>query len=141
MLIQYKFILWMFGLILLIGLLFGSRLFSFMDENSQVNRVKHLDGLRFFLAFIVALHHYLLCYFYFHGQAWSDEINRPNYPIVMNIGGLGVAIFFMISGYLFACTQPTSWIMFYQKRFFSHCTCFLSFIYILHYFCFFYPEK
>lgn len=118
MLIQYKFILWMLGLILLIGLLFGSRLFSFMDENSQVNRVKHLDGLRFFLAFIVALFHYLLCYFYFHGQVWSGYINRPNYPIVVNMGGLGVAIFFMISGYLFACTQPSSWIMFYQKRFF-----------------------
>ena len=118
MLIQYKFILWMFGLIFLIWLLFSSKLFSFMDKGNQTqSRVEHLDGLRFFLAFIVALFHYILCYSYFHGQGWLEHVNRVAYPNLINMGGLGVAVFFMISGYLFASTQPSSWLQFYQKRF------------------------
>ncbi|MCO6522010.1 MAG: acyltransferase [Snodgrassella sp.] len=118
MLIQYKFILWMFGQIFLIWLLFGSRFFAFMDKDKQTqSRVEHLDGLRFFLAFMVALFHYLLCYSYFHVQQWATEINDIAYPVLRNIGGLGVATFFMISGYLFSTVNPTSWLQFYQKRF------------------------
>lgn len=117
MLIQYKFILWLFGLILLIWLFFGSRIFLFMDKGTHSqNRVERLDGLRFFLAFMVAMFHYMMCFSFFHGQGWSEDVNRAGYLVIINMGGLGVAIFFIISGYLFAFVQPASWIKFYQKR-------------------------
>jgi peptidoglycan/LPS O-acetylase OafA/YrhL len=118
MLIQYKFILWMFGLIFFIWLLFGSKFFAFMDKSNQTqSRVEHLDGLRFFLALCVAMHHYVYCFAIFHGQQWGDEAYNVSYPVIMKMGGFGVAVFFMISGYLFSCARPISWLQFYQKRF------------------------
>ncbi|WP_370386710.1 acyltransferase family protein [Snodgrassella alvi] len=118
MLIQYKLIFWMLGLVAVIWLFFNSKIFSFMDKEIQSKfRVEQLDGLRFFLAFFVAMHHYVCCYSFFNGQQWTDPANDIAYPILMKMGGFGVAIFFVISGYLFSSVNPASWFEFYQKRF------------------------
>lgn len=69
MLIEPVFILWVLVLILLIWLIFSSRIFVFLDNKTDLKqRDEHLDELRFFLAFLVAVHHYAYCYVYFQGK-------------------------------------------------------------------------
>jgi len=82
MLIEYKFILWLFALIFLIWVVFSLRWFTFLDNHTpQQARDEHLDSLRFFLAFLVAIHHYAMSYVYFHGYGWTFE-TIENYAFV-----------------------------------------------------------
>ena len=82
MLIEYKFILWLFALIFLIWVVFSLRWFTFLDNHTpQQARDEHLDSLRFFLAFFVAIHHYAMCYVYFHGYGWTFK-TIENYAFV-----------------------------------------------------------
>jgi peptidoglycan/LPS O-acetylase OafA/YrhL len=136
MLYSYKMFGWMLGLLLLCVAVFGSRLFAFMD-NSSSRRVERLDGLRFLLAFSVVMHHYVYSYYYLHGQPWTPAVFAHNL-LNLRMGVFGVTLFFMLSGYLFAYSNPVSWLHFYQKRFLriapvfylSSCCCVLLALYL-----------
>jgi len=56
-----------------------------------------IDGLRGYLAFFVFLHHACIWYFYVRYGAW----NVPPSPLYTNFGHASVAMFFMITGFLF----------------------------------------
>ncbi len=60
-------------------------------------RIGHIDGLRGILAFVVFLHHFLLTYHYLILKAWTPLNSR----IFALHGEVGVALFFMITGFLF----------------------------------------
>ena len=118
MLIVYKFNLWLIALLFLIWAVFSSKWFTFLDNHTlQQARDEHLDSLRFFLAFFVAIFHYAMCYVFFHGHGWSFE-TIENYTFVKKMGSFGVSVFFMISGYLFSDSKPNSWLQFYKKRYY-----------------------
>lgn len=112
---QSQLFVWMLICILAAGLIFSSRVFSFIDKNNE-SRISQIDGLRFVLASLVLFHHYILSYAYFNGKGWSLAA-ISDYPINQKIGGIGVALFFMISGYIFSNAKITSWPIFYAKRF------------------------
>ncbi len=125
MLVQHKLMLWVLALLCLIWVLFRTRLFQFLDHKSNAKfRDEHLDGLRCFLALLVVFSHYPYSYAYFQGKVWSWE-SIAEYPVFIKMGSFGVALFFMISGYLFASVQPKSWLLFYQKRFYRIAPIFL----------------
>lgn len=112
--LQLTLLLWMLALLFITGILFSTKLFSFMDKDTS-GRIHRIDGLRFFLAFMVAFHHFVLSYEYFHGHPWLlSSLN--DYPVNQKIGSFGVALFFMVSGYVFAHTNVKSWFYFYKKR-------------------------
>jgi len=112
---QLSLLLWMVGLLIMTGLIFSTKAFSFLDKSTE-SRVSRVDGLRFFLAIFVALHHYVLSYEHFNNKPWKlDSIS--DYPINLKIGSFGVALFFMISGYVFSNIKTVSWTTFYKKRF------------------------
>ncbi|MCX8747057.1 acyltransferase [Snodgrassella sp. B3800] len=115
MLYSYQMYVWILGLLLLSWILFGSRLFAFMDA-AEDRRVERLDGLRFILAFSVAMHHFVYSYHYLHGQPWTPAVFSYN-QLNLRMGPFGVSLFFMLSGYLFARSSPASWLTFYRKRF------------------------
>lgn len=115
MLYSCQMYVWILGLLLLSWILFGSRLFAFMDA-AEDRRVERLDGLRFILAFSVAMHHFVYSYFYLHGQPWTPAVFSHN-QLNLRMGPFGVSLFFMLSGYLFALSSPASWLTFYRKRF------------------------
>lgn len=115
MLYSCQMYVWILGLLLLSWILFGSRLFAFMDA-AEDRRVERLDGLRFILAFSVAMHHFVYSYFYLHGQPWTPAVFSHN-QLNLRMGSFGVSLFFMLSGYLFARSSPASWLTFYRKRF------------------------
>lgn len=115
MLYSYQMYVWILGLLLLSWILFGSRLFAFMDA-AEDRRVERLDGLRFILAFSVAMHHFVYSYHYLHGQPWTPAVFSHNH-LNLRMGPFGVSLFFMLSGYLFARSSPASWLTFYRKRF------------------------
>lgn len=112
---QIILLLWMGILLATAGIIFSSKRFSFLD-NSSVLRVERLDGLRFFMAIFVVFHHFSLSYMYFSGKPW-DASSFSEYHINQKMGSFGVAVFFMISGYLFSNAKVYSWMVFYKKRF------------------------
>ena len=61
------------------------------------NRLASLDGLRGFLALSVFLHHFAISYQYKHTGAWTP----PQSGFYNVLGGGGVTLFFMITGFLF----------------------------------------
>ncbi|NUE66128.1 acyltransferase [Snodgrassella sp. ESL0253] len=136
MLESYQMFGWILGLLLLCWAVFSSRLFVFMD-NPGSRRIERLDGLRFLLAFSVAMHHYVYSYYYLHGQSWTPAVFAHN-PLNLRMGVFGVTLFFMLSGYLFAQSSPASWLHFYLKRFLriapifylSSCCCVLLALYL-----------
>jgi len=83
------------------------------------SRYVTLDGLRGFLALGVFFTHFVLTYYWSHTGEWRyiPEI------FYRNTGTVGVAIFFMITGFLFvtklkeSCLK-TSWIELYISRFY-----------------------
>nr|WP_279036977.1 acyltransferase [Snodgrassella alvi] len=114
MLFSYQMFGWMLGLLILCWAVFRTRLFAFMD-NPGSRRIERLDGLRFILAFSVAMHHYVYSYYYLHGEPWTPAVFVHNL-LNLRLGAFAVTLFFMLSGYLFAHSGPVSWIQFYQKR-------------------------
>ena len=56
-----------------------------------------IDGLRGYLAFFVFLHHSSIWYFYLRNGQWDV----PPSHLYTHFGQSGVALFFMVSGYLF----------------------------------------
>ncbi len=61
------------------------------------DRYSSIDGLRGYLAFFVFLHHSSIWYFYLHTDQWKV----PPSNIYTHFGQSSVALFFMITGFLF----------------------------------------
>lgn len=81
-------------------------------------RVSSIDGLRGYLAFGVFLHHSYLWFFYLqHGQ-WAF----PHPGLHTQLGEVSVALFFMITGFLFTAKlrkeahTGTDWLRLYTSR-------------------------
>tara|TARA_R110000737_G_scaffold352315_1_gene397795 strand:- start:2551 stop:3738 length:1188 start_codon:yes stop_codon:yes gene_type:complete len=91
--------------------------FSFLNERQ--NRFRSLDGIRGFLALSVFFHHFVITYYWKTNGVWS----RPPQDIFQNFGKVGVAVFFMITGFLFISKitkkdSTINWLGLYQSRVF-----------------------
>ena len=107
-------------MILLIGLT-STPMFAAADAppNSLPQRVVTLDGLRGFLALAVFFHHSSIYHGFLLGALWQLPPSRP-YALM---GQMGVAFFFMITGYLFWSRLideqgQTNWMRLYVGRVF-----------------------
>jgi peptidoglycan/LPS O-acetylase OafA/YrhL len=82
------------------------------------SRVASIDGLRGFLAFFVFLHHSALWYYYLRTGEWRDPPSR----LFTHFGQASVALFFMITGFLFfgklleGYRRPVDWMRLYIGR-------------------------
>ena len=100
---------WFFFCILSAAFIFGFTNFKF-----EKNRELTIDGLRYLLAAFVAFHHNDISSAYFETGTW-----KLHDPTLGYIGQFGVAVFFMITGYLFGdISKDTDWKSFFIKRFF-----------------------
>lgn len=78
-----------------------------------------IDGLRGYLAFFVFLHHSFVWYFFLHYHKWGF----PSFLIYGHFGPTSVALFFMITAYLFfsklldAREGSIDWLKLYIGRF------------------------
>lgn len=91
------------------------RSFSFLDNREE--RYGSIDGLRGFLAISVFFHHYIITWYWKNNGVWE----RPPEHYYQNYGKVGVAIFFMITGYLFASKvlkegKGIDWLGLYRSR-------------------------
>lgn len=91
--------------------------FAFLKQRSD--RFGCIDGLRGYLALLVFVHHYVITWRWRTEGVWVF----PDDPYIVNFGKFGVAIFFMISGYLFSSKLSQSdykldWYRFYKSRVF-----------------------
>jgi peptidoglycan/LPS O-acetylase OafA/YrhL len=82
-------------------------------------RISTLDGLRGFLALSVFFHHAAIFHSYIQGEPWGPPPDR----LYALLGPLGVAMFFMITGFLFwgqliDKNGSPSWIRLYIGRIF-----------------------
>jgi peptidoglycan/LPS O-acetylase OafA/YrhL len=68
-----------------------------LNVNPQPGRYASIDGLRGYLAFFVFLHHACIWYFYLKTGRW--EVPPSN--LYTQLGQASVALFFMITGFLF----------------------------------------
>jgi peptidoglycan/LPS O-acetylase OafA/YrhL len=81
-----------------------------------------IDGLRGYLALMVAGHHYYIFYYWMQSGDW----NYPDIALVNNMGRVGVSVFFMITGFLFISklisdkekSRKINWVKLYNSRFF-----------------------
>ncbi len=114
----FAFIVSLFSLF--VAVLFASFLsrrkaFSFLE--TRVGRFSTLDGLRGFLALSVFLHHFVITW------QWRTTgfFERPPQDFFQNYGKVGVAIFFMITGFLFTAKilndqGKTNWYKLFESR-------------------------
>lgn len=107
-----------FALLLLgASLLSKTPFFQFLGNRS--GRFETLDGLRGFLAISVFYHHFIITWYWHDSGKWV----RPPEDIFQNYGKIGVALFFMITGFLFTHKiiegkDKTNWIRLYKSRIF-----------------------
>lgn len=86
--------------------------------SSGPSRHAAIDGLRGYLAFFVFVHHASIWYFYSHTQRWEAPASR----LYTHLGDSSVALFFMITGFLFfsklldAHARPISWSRLFISR-------------------------
>ncbi|HCA77573.1 MAG TPA: hypothetical protein DEP33_13810 [Alteromonas sp.] len=104
--------------------------FSFLDERR--NRAGSIDGLRGYLALLVFFHHFVVTYYWKSLQVWE----RPPEDLYQNFGKVGVAIFFMITGFLFFTKINNSrgslnWLALYSSRFFRIVPLYLAAFFIV----------
>jgi peptidoglycan/LPS O-acetylase OafA/YrhL len=98
-------------------LLAKTSFFSFL--NARNSRFETIDGLRGFLALSVFFHHFVVTYYWKLSGEWA----RPQEDFYQNYGKVGVAIFFMITGFLFTSKILKSegnmnWYKVYKSRVF-----------------------
>lgn len=77
----------------------------------EKNKYQNIDGLRGIAAICVMFVHSLLSYHFLHFKTWWDQdtvsqtfdksVNLDVGAIIYSLGGFGVCIFFMITGFLF----------------------------------------
>ena len=95
----------------------NSKTYAGLDQ--RAGRVNVLDGLRGYLALGVFIHHAIM-YFYYLG---SGDYVRPIQDYSENLGKVSVAIFFIITGFLFTSKllklgNKISWYSVYKSRVF-----------------------
>lgn len=84
----------------------------------KAGRYASIDGLRGYLAFAVFLHHSCVWYFYLRTGEWEAPPSR----LYLNFAHAGVAMFFMITGFLFYSklidgkTRGVDWHRLYVSR-------------------------
>ncbi|MEH6349797.1 acyltransferase family protein [Pseudomonas sp. 3JA] len=104
---------------ILVALLSTNLFLSKLVVPSSHGRFVTLDGLRGYLAFFVFLHHSYIWYYYLHSNAWA----LPSFRLFVYFGQVGVALFFMITGFLFfnklleGRAHGTDWLRLYVSRF------------------------
>lgn len=102
--------------VLLILCIYRSSLFSFLDEKEVIRRVSGLDGLRYFLAIFVVLHHVDCFHNFFINGKWG-----PSQYYLWAMGKYGVALFFMTTAFLFwgkvRSKDNIDWASLYKGRF------------------------
>lgn len=110
-----------FACMVLLLALVSAPFFAIADTlpNPRGNRISNLDGLRGFLAFGVFFHHAAIYHQYLQDGQWVLPPSR----FYTLIGQAGVALFFMITGYLFwgrmiAERGRPNWIQLYTGRIF-----------------------
>lgn len=97
---------------LLIALSLASLLVKLFGAPAADERFATIDGLRGYLAFFVFLHHSSYWYFYLHTGHWHVE----NSNLYTHLGQSSVALFFMITGFLFFSkiisnrSKPLDWL-------------------------------
>lgn len=85
---------------------------------ASTGRFVSIDGLRGFLAFFVFLHHGCFWYVQLHQQTWGPIAS----PLYQHLGGSSVALFFMITAFLFTTKvidsdrRPIDWVQLYVSR-------------------------
>ncbi|TYR22329.1 acyltransferase [Enterobacter cloacae] len=90
----------------------ASFIFGFRNNSFEKNRNYNIDGLRYLLAAFVAFHHNSYSEFFFETGLWKITDTSIGY-----IGTFGVAVFFMITGYLFGdISYQSDWKVFFIKR-------------------------
>lgn len=99
------------------GLLARLKYFRFLGERKS--RYESVDGFRGFLAISVFFHHFVITYYWKVGGSWE----KPPEDYYQNYGKVGVAMFFMITGFLFTSKLINSksrvdWVTLYESRFF-----------------------
>lgn len=98
-------------------LLSKAKAFAFLSNRES--RFETLDGLRGFLALSVCFHHFAITYYWKVNGEWlvPPEVYYQNY------GRVGVAIFFMITGFLFIAkllnaNWRVDWLKLFESRVF-----------------------
>ncbi len=103
-----------------IALAFAALLSRWAPPSSSHDRYLSIDGLRGYLAFFVFLHHTTVWYGYIRTGSWS----LPDSHLYIHFGQSSVALFFMITGFLFwskmldAKDKPIDWLHLYVSRVF-----------------------
>jgi peptidoglycan/LPS O-acetylase OafA/YrhL len=80
-----------------IALICAKLISRYRSAPPSAGRFASIDGLRGYLAFFVFLHHSSIWYFYLKTGQWSP----PPSNVYTNFGQASVALFFMITGFLF----------------------------------------
>ncbi|WNZ80065.1 acyltransferase [Pseudomonas sp. P105] len=100
---------------------------------SSSGRFVTIDGLRGYLAFFVFLHHSCIWYYYLQSGNWALPPSR----LFVHFGQVSVALFFMITGFLFfnklleGRKGGFDWLRLYVSRFLRLMPLYLFFIVIL----------
>jgi len=111
---QTILIVWMLITTMVLVGIFNTRYFDFLDSTKKLNNLE-INGLRFFLSIGVAFHHFVYSFMYHSGKGWVVDGFNVNFFM----GRFSVAIFFIISGYLFydKISINTKWKEFFLNRF------------------------
>lgn len=99
------------------ALLARTRYFTYLQQRTA--RYDSLDGLRGFLAIAVLCHHFCITWYWKQSRGWE----RPPEIYYQNCGKIGVALFFMITGFLFISRLLNSggrldWLRLFESRVF-----------------------
>lgn len=95
----------------------GIERFSFLS--ARHGRYGAVDGLRGYLAMAVFIHHFIITWYWKNTGFWE----RPPEDYFQNYGKVGVAIFFMITGFLFISKilnnrENINWLRLFESRVF-----------------------
>lgn len=107
------------GLAMIAALLTTSLIAKKLIVPSSSGRFVTIDGLRGYLAFFVFLHHSCIWYYFLKTGVWETPPNR----LFVHFGQGGVALFFMITGFLFFSKllddrqRGVDWTRLYVSRF------------------------
>ena len=102
------------------------------SPNVHVHRIVTMDGMRGFLALAVVFHHAAIYHRYLVDGVWTDPANH----FMDLLGHVGVALFFMITGFLFwsqliRTEGRPSWITLYTGRIFRIGPLYLAAVFVL----------
>lgn len=106
-----------FVCVVIANVLIKLKAFAYLRHRS--GRFDSLDGLRGYLAISVFFHHFVVTYYWKITGQWASPPESYN----QNYGKVGVAVFFMITGFLFISKLLNSegkinWLQLFESRFF-----------------------